>query len=64
MDRKYISLMDSYVEQITQNVSDRRRTDELWLKMKGDGKWLFAVLDGETRFWIAQQVGNKKGVVT
>jgi transposase-like protein len=59
---KYISLMEKYVEQIKPNVSEKWRTDELYLKMKGDKKWLFAVMDDETRFWIAQQVGNHKGV--
>lgn len=59
---KYVSLMEKYVEQIKPNVSDKWRTDELYLKMKGDKKWLFAVMDDETRFWIAQQVGNHKGV--
>ena len=35
---------------------------ELYLKIKGNKKWLFAVLDDETRFWIAEQVANYKGV--
>lgn len=59
---KYVSLMEKYVEQIKPQVSDTWRTDELYLKMKGDKKWLFAVMDDETRFWIAQQVGDKKRV--
>lgn len=30
------------------------------LKVKGDKKYLFALMDDETRFWIAQQVADKK----
>ena len=33
---------------------------ELYLKVKGNNKYLFALMDDETRFWIAQQVADKK----
>jgi transposase-like protein len=59
---KYVDLMQSYIEHVKPNVSDAWRTDELYLKIKGDKKYLFAVLDDETRFWIAEQVANHKGV--
>jgi hypothetical protein len=36
------------------------RTDELVLRIKGDRKYFFAMLDNETRFWIAKQVADKK----
>jgi transposase-like protein len=36
------------------------RSDELYLKVKGNIKYLFALMDDETRFWIAQQVADKK----
>jgi transposase-like protein len=57
---KYVKLMDKYLEKITPNVSDVWRTDELYLKVKGDKKYLFALMDDETRFWIAQQVADRK----
>ncbi len=60
--QKYVSLMQNYVEKITPNVSDKWRTDELFLKIKGDRKYLFAVMDDQTRFWIAEQVADKKFV--
>jgi len=59
--RKYVALMDGYLSQITPKVSDTWRTDELYIKVKGDQKYLFAMLDDETRFWIAQQVAEHKG---
>ncbi|MGA9171328.1 MAG: DDE-type integrase/transposase/recombinase [Nitrososphaeraceae archaeon] len=58
--QKYTGLMVKYLEQITPNVSDAWRTDELFLKVKGNMKYLYALMDDETRFWIAQQVSDTK----
>ena len=59
--QKYISLMQNYVEKITPAVSETWRADELYVKVKGNPKYLFALMDDETRFWIAQQISEKKG---
>jgi len=58
--KKYVSLMGSYVDKIVPNVSDTWRADELYVKIKGDMKYLFALMDDETRFWIAQEVAESK----
>jgi transposase-like protein len=58
--KKYVKLMESYVEKIVPNVSDTWRADELYVKIKGDMKYLFALMDDETRFWIAQEVAESK----
>jgi len=52
--RKYIDLMQKYLEKIKPNVWEAWRTDELYLKIKGNMKYLYALMDDETRFWIAQ----------
>jgi len=52
--------MDKYLENLIPEVSNAWRTDELFLKVKGNTKYLYALMDDETRFWIAQQVGNTK----
>jgi transposase-like protein len=57
---KYVTLMKEYVERLTPNVSDTWRADELYVKIKGDMKYLFALMDDETRFWIAQEVADTK----
>ena len=57
---KYTALMQKYVEKITPNVSDTWRADELFLKVKGNMKYLYALMDDQTRFWIAQEVGDTK----
>jgi putative transposase len=58
--KKYTALMNEYLEQITPKVSEAWRTDELHLKIKGNVKYLYALMDDETRFWIAQQVADTK----
>jgi len=58
--KKYIKLMKAYVEELQPHVSDTWRADELFVKIKGDMKYLFALMDDETRFWIAQEVADTK----
>ena len=60
-NKKYVDLMDRYLEKITPQVGQSWRTDEMYLKIKGDKKYLFAMLDSETRFWLAQMVSEHKG---
>jgi transposase-like protein len=58
--KKYVGLMQTYVEKIVPNVSDTWRADEVYVKIKGDMKYLFALMDDETRYWIAQEVAETK----
>ena len=57
---KYTALMEKYLNQITPQVSDTWATDELFLKVKGSMKYLYALMDDQTRFWIAQEVAETK----
>lgn len=58
--KKYIGLMDNYLESITPQVSDKWYCDEIFLKIKGDRKYLYAMLDDSSRMWIASQVADTK----
>lgn len=58
--KKYVGLMQNYLEKIKPNVGDAWRTDELFLKVKGNLKYLYALMDDDTRFWIAQEVLDTK----
>jgi len=58
--KKYTALMEKYLDKITPNVSDTWRADELFLKVKGNMKYLYALMDDQTRFWIAQEVADTK----
>jgi len=57
---KYTALMEKYLNKITPQVSDTWRADELFLKVKGNMKYLYALMDNQTRFWIAQEVADTK----
>jgi len=37
-----------------------KKFDIRFVKIKGDRKYLFALMDDETRFWIAQEVADSK----
>jgi transposase InsO family protein len=52
--------MEKYLDQMKPQVSDTWRADELYVKIKGNMKYLFAMMDDETRFWIAQEVADTK----
>ena len=58
--KKYTKLMKEYLDKITPMVGDNWRADEVFVKIKGDQKYLFALMDDETRFWIAQEVADSK----
>src|SRR3989442_8339839 len=57
---KYTNLMEKYVEKLVPSVGDTWRADEVHMKFKGDKKYLFALMDDETRYWIAQDVAGTK----
>jgi len=58
--KRYTALMEKYLDKITPQVSDTWRADELFLKVKGNMKYLYALMDDQTRFWIAQEVADTK----
>lgn len=58
---EYGHMMDEYLDEITPLVGEEWRTDEVYMKIKGKQKYLFAMLDSDTRYWIAKQVATHKG---
>jgi transposase-like protein len=58
--KKYVELMEKYLNQIKPQASDIWRADEMFLKIKGNPKYLYALLDDQTRFWIAKEVAGDK----
>ena len=58
--QKYTNLMKKYIDKITPNVGDAWRADEVYTKVRGDLKYLFALCDDETRYWIAKEVSDRK----
>jgi transposase-like protein len=58
--KKYTGIMQEYLNKITPQVGDAWRADEVWVKVRGELKYVFSLMDDETRFWIAQEVSNTK----
>ncbi len=58
--RKYSTIMKEYVESLQPNVGDTWRADEMYVKIRGDMKYVFALMDDDTRYWIAQEVADTK----
>ena len=58
--KRYTALMENYLEKITPQLSGTWRADELYVKIKGDMKYLFAIMDDQTRYLIAQEVADSK----
>lgn len=58
--KKYIKLMKVFVEQFTPHVSDNWRCDEIYLKIQGDPKYLFVLMDDQTRFILAYYIADTK----
>lgn len=58
--RKYTDLMQQYLDKIIPQVGDVWRADEVYVKVRGNMKYVFSLMDDETRFWIAQEVADAK----
>lgn len=58
---KYGRLMETFFDTIRPLVGELWRTDEVYTKIRGNKQYLFAMLDAETRYWIAKQVATHKG---
>lgn len=59
--KKYVDHMDKYLNKIIPQVGEVWCTDEVYIKIKGDRKYLFVMLDSKTCFWLAQMVAEHKG---
>ncbi|QLH08025.1 transposase [Nitrosopumilus ureiphilus] len=57
---KYTRLMKEHLNKITPQVGDAWRADEVYTRIRGEMKYVFSLMDDETRFWIAQEVLNRK----
>ena len=57
---EYGGLMEWFIDQITPNVGELWRTDEVYTRIRGERKYMFAMLDADTRYWIARQVATHK----
>ena len=59
--REYAGLMDRFMDSITPLVGEQWRTDEIYLKIRGNRRYLLDMLDSDTRYWLAKTVAEHKG---
>ena len=59
--RHFGLMMEQYLDMLRPYLGESWRTDELYLRIRGNRKYLFAMLDSKTRYWIAKQVATHKG---
>ena len=58
--KKYTELMDGYLSKIQPKVGSTWRADEVYAKINGNRKYVFALMDDATRFYLAQEVAETK----
>ncbi len=58
--KKYIDVIDDYLKQFNPNVSDIWHTDEQFIKVKGNQKYIWNCMDSKTRFLLASNVTNQR----
>lgn len=59
---KYVQLIRRHVDKLAPNVSEIWHSDEMMLKLKGDWKWLWNLIDHNTRFLLASHVTEKREI--
>ena len=57
---KYSKMTSNYLKGIVPRVSETWRTDEIYIKVKGEKKLQYSMLDHETRFMITKLVAHTK----
>jgi transposase-like protein len=51
--KKYTELTERYLSRVRPQLSDTWQADEMFLKMKGNLNYLYALIDDQNRFLIA-----------
>ena len=59
---KYSKMTSDYLNEIIPRTNGRTmvRADEIWIKVKGEQKYLFASMDNDTRYWLASDMAHTK----
>jgi len=60
--QKYVRLMKSYVDELKPQVSNTWHADEMTINVDGANRWLWNLLDSDTRFLLATQLTEQREV--
>lgn len=57
---KYSTIVSEYLNEIVPRTGNWVRADEVWIKVAGEQKYLFASMDDDTRYWLASDMADTK----
>ncbi|QLH07266.1 IS6 family transposase [Nitrosopumilus ureiphilus] len=57
---KYSTMVSKYLNEIVPRTGNWVRADEVWIKVNGEQKYLFASMDDDTRYWLASDMADTK----
>jgi transposase-like protein len=57
---KYSTMVSKYLNEIVPRTGNWVRADEVWIKVNGKQKYLFASMDDDTRYWLASDLADTK----
>jgi transposase-like protein len=60
--QKYVQVMKEYVNDFTPQVSDIWHVDETIVNVKGQCRWLWNLMDNDTRFILAMQLSKSREI--
>lgn len=60
--QRFTRLINKYAETLKPKVGEIWNVDELKMKQHGKWRWVWSVLDKETRFWLADHISTKRAV--
>jgi transposase-like protein len=60
--QRFTRLINEYAETLKPQVGDVFAVDELKFKQHGKWRWIWSVLDRETRFWLCSHISTERGV--
>ena len=60
--QRYGKLSKSYLATVRPNASETWRTDEIYMKLKGEVHWYYMMIYHKTRYCLANQMGDRKYV--
>ena len=61
--KKYERILSEYVAELSPNISGKLNVDEVYVKVKGEMKYLFNALDPDTRYMLASVLSKRKDIV-
>ena len=57
----HFNLMNKFMYDITPQVGEEWKTNKLYLKIMGNRRYLLAMLDSKTRYWLAKMAAKHRG---